>query len=93
MVDVLAAGLTPPVVPCVVGGVVGVVLVLIAALIVPRLIEVLTPDLRRAKALARDSGGSLGYYGPIVAGAIVAVGVVIAAAVLGAILAVLTGGI
>ena len=80
-----------PVLPCVIGVLVGLVLVLLSALILPRLLELLTPGWRQAKEEGRSHGANIKYYSAIVAAAIVAAGLVIAAAVLGAILAVLQG--
>lgn len=72
-----------------VGGVVGVGLVLAASVVLPRFVERITPDLDEAKELARGNVAVAEYFGRIVAAAIIGVSIVVAAAVLGGILAAL----
>ena len=71
----------------VVGALVGMALVLISSLVLPRLIERMTPNLDEEKELARGNVAVAEYYGRIVAGSIIGVSIVIAAAVLGGIIA------
>jgi hypothetical protein len=73
----------------VVGGAVGIVLILAACAVLPRLIERLTPDLDEEKELARGNVAVAEYYGRIVGAAILGMSIVIAAAVLGGIIAAL----
>lgn len=72
-----------------VGGLVGVGLVLGASLALPRLIERLTPNLDEEKQIARGNIAVAQYFGRVVAGSIVGISIVVAAAVLGGILAAL----
>ena len=72
-----------------VGGAVGVVLVLLASVILPRFVERLTPDLDEEKELARGNVAVAEYFGRIVAASIIGLSIVVAAAVLGGILAAL----
>jgi hypothetical protein len=73
----------------VVGGVVGIVLVLVASMMLPRFVERLTPDLDEEKELARGNVAVAEYFGRIVAASILGMSIVVAAAVLGGILAAL----
>ncbi len=72
-----------------VGGLVGVGLVLGASLALPRLIERLTPNLDEEKEIARGNVAVAQYFGRVVAGSVVRISIVVAAAVLGGILAAL----
>ena len=76
----------------VVGGLVGIVLVLAGSLVLPRLIDRLTPDIDEAKEIARGNAAVAEYFGRVVAASIVGMSIVVAAAVLGGILAALHGG-
>ena len=71
----------------VVGGVVGVALVLASSLVLPRLIERLTPNLDEEKEIARGNTAVAEYFGRIVAASIIGMSIVVAAAVLGGIIA------
>jgi len=73
----------------VVGGVVGMALVIASSLILPGLIDRLTPNIDEQKEIARGNAAVGEYYGRIVGSAILGVSIVIAAAVLGGILAAL----
>jgi len=73
----------------VVGGVVGVVLVLSASLVLPRLVERMTPNLDEGKEIARGNVAVAQYFGRVVAASIVGISIVVAAAVLGGIIAAL----
>lgn len=72
-----------------VGGAVGVTLVLTASLVLPRLIERMTPNLDEEKELARGNVAVAEYFGRIVAASIVGISIVVAAAVLAGVLAAL----
>ena len=72
-----------------VGGIVGVFLVLAASVVVPRLIDRLTPNLDEGKEIARGNVAVAQYFGRIVSAAIIGISIVIAAAVLGGIIAAL----
>jgi uncharacterized membrane protein YjfL (UPF0719 family) len=73
----------------VIGGVVGVALVLASSLVLPRLIERMTPNLDEEKEIARGNVAVAQYFGRIAAASIIGVSIVIAAAVLGGIIAAL----
>ena len=71
------------------GGLLGMVLVLIASLIVPRLIDRLTPNIDEQKEIARGNTAVAEYFGRLVSAAILGVSIVVAAAVLGGVIAAL----
>ncbi len=71
------------------GGIVGVVLILAASVLLPRLINRLTPAIDEEKEIARGNVAVAQYFGRVVAAAIIGVSIVVAAAVLGGILAAL----
>jgi uncharacterized membrane protein YjfL (UPF0719 family) len=73
----------------VIGGVIGMALVIASSLILPGLIDRLTPNIDEQKEIARGNAAVGEYYGRIVASAVLGVSIVIAAAVLGGILAAL----
>jgi uncharacterized membrane protein YjfL (UPF0719 family) len=73
----------------VVGGLLGMVLVLIASVIIPRLIDRWTPNIDEQKEIARGNGAVAEYYGRLVSAAILGVSIVVAAAVLGGVIAAL----
>ena len=72
-----------------IGGLIGIVLVLIASLIVPRLINRLTPDIDEDKEIVRGNTAVAEYYGRIVGAVILGLSIVVAAAVLGGVMAAL----
>ncbi len=72
-----------------VGGLVGIILVLTASVVVPRLIERLTPNLDEEKEIARGNVAVAQYFGRIVAASILGLSIVAGAAVLGGIIAAL----
>ena len=74
-----------------VGGVVGVLLVLASSAFLPRLIDRMTPNLDEEKEIARGNAAVAEYFGRVVGAAILGVSIVVAAAVLGGILAALHG--
>jgi ABC-type multidrug transport system fused ATPase/permease subunit len=73
----------------IVGGIAGMGLVLLASAIVPRLIDRLTPNIDEAKEIVRGNVAAAEYFGRVVAAAIIGVSIVVAAAVLGGIIAAL----
>jgi hypothetical protein len=73
----------------VVGAVVGIALVLISSLILPKLIDRLTPDLDEEKEIARGNTAVAEYFGRVVAAGVLGISLVVAAAVLGGIIAAL----
>jgi hypothetical protein len=72
-----------------IGGLVGMMLVLIASLIVPGLINRLTPDIDEQKEIVRGNTAVAEYYGRIVGAVILGLSLVVAAAVLGGVIAAL----
>lgn len=75
----------------VVGGLVGIVLVLASSLFLPRLIERMVPNLDEEKEIARGNVAVAEYFGRVVGASILGVSLVVAAAVLGGVLAALHG--
>ncbi len=73
----------------VLGGVVGLVLILGASTLLPRVINRLTPAIDEEKEIARGNTAVAEYFGRVVAAAIIGVSIVVAAAVLGGIIAAL----
>ena len=73
----------------VIGGLIGMALVIASSLILPGLIDRLTPNIDEQKEITRGNAAVGEYYGRIVGSAILGVSIVIAAAVLGGILAAL----
>jgi uncharacterized membrane protein YjfL (UPF0719 family) len=72
-----------------VGAVVGITLVMLAASFVPRLIDRLTPNIDEGREIARGNTAVAQYFGLICGACILGLSVVIAAAVLGGIIAAL----
>ena len=72
-----------------VGGLVGLGLVALAAVLLPRLIEKFTPNLDEEKEIARGNVAVGEYFGRVVGASILGTSLIIAAAVLGGILAAL----
>jgi ABC-type multidrug transport system fused ATPase/permease subunit len=75
----------------VLGGIVGLFLILAASSLLPRLINRLTPAIDEEKEIARGNVAVAQYFGRVVAASILGVSIVVAAAVLGGILAALHG--
>jgi hypothetical protein len=73
----------------VVGGVVGIALILLASLVLPRLIERFTPNIDEEREIARGNTAVAEYFGRISAACIIGVSIVVAAAVIGGIVAAL----
>ena len=72
-----------------VGGIVGLGLVALAAALLPRLIEKFTPNLDEEKEIARGNVAVGEYFGRVVGASILGVSIIVAAAVLGGIIAAL----
>jgi uncharacterized membrane protein YjfL (UPF0719 family) len=72
-----------------IGGLVGMVLVLISSLIVPRLIDRLTPNIDEQKEIVRGNSAVAEYFGRVAGATIIGMSLVIAAAVLGGVIAAL----
>jgi hypothetical protein len=72
-----------------VGGIVGVLLVFLSSFVLPRLIERMTPHIDEGKEIARGNVAVAEYFGRVIAGSIIGTSIVIAAAVLGGIMAAL----
>jgi len=72
-----------------VGGAIGIVLVLAASLVLPRLIDRMTPNIDEEKEIARGNVAVADYFGRVVAASIIGISIVVAAAVLGGVIAAL----
>jgi phosphate/sulfate permease len=72
-----------------IGALVGMALVLGASFLVPRLIDRLTPNIDEQREIARGNSAVAEFYGRVVAAAILGVSIVVAAAVLGGVMAAL----
>ena len=72
-----------------VGGAIGIVLVLAASLVLPRLIDRMTPNIDEEKEIARGNVAVAEYFGRVVAASIIGISIVIAAAILGGVIAAL----
>ena len=73
----------------IVGAILGTLLILVCSAFLPRLINKMTPNLDEEKEIARGNQAVAEYFGRIVAAAIIGVSIVVAAAVLGGIIAAL----
>lgn len=73
----------------VIGGVVGIALVLLASLVLPQLVDRMTPNIDEDKEIARGNVAVAQYFGRVVGASIMGVSIVVAAAVLGGIIAAL----
>ena len=72
-----------------VGALLGVALVLAAAAVVPRLLDKFTPNIDEGREIARGNAAVAQYFGLVCGAAILGISVVVAAAVLGGIMAAL----
>ena len=70
-----------------VAAVVGIALVMGATMVIPRLMDRLTPNLDEDKEIARGNRAVAEYFGRIVSACIIGISIVIAAAILGGIFA------
>lgn len=71
------------------GGLIGIVLILVASAFLPRFIERLTPNIDEDKEIARGNVAVANYFGRVVGASIIGISIVVAAAVLGGIIAAL----
>ena len=84
-----AQGIGWAVIYAVVGGIIGIALVLGASFLLPHLINRLTPDIDEEKEIARGNLAVAQYFGRVVSASILGISIVVAAAILGGVLAVL----
>ena len=75
----------------VIGALIGTVLIIIVATVLPRIIDKSTPDIDEAKEILRGNEAVAEYFGRVVAAAIIGVSIIIAASVLGGMIAGLHG--
>lgn len=71
------------------GAVIGIILLILCSLTLPSLINRLTPDIDEQKEIARGNSAVGEYFGRVVGSAILGVSIIVAAAVLGGIIAAL----
>jgi small-conductance mechanosensitive channel len=71
----------------IIGGLVGIILVMFATLVIPKLLDRLTPTIDEDKEIARGNRAVAEYFGRIVSACIIGVSIIVAAAILGGILA------
>ena len=71
----------------VVAGVIGILMVMGASLVIPRLLDRLTPNLDEGKEIARGNRAVAEYFGRIVSACVIGISIIIAAAILGGIIA------
>ena len=74
---------------CIVGGLTGIVLVIAASVVLPKIIDRFTPNIDEGKEIARGNVAVAQYFGRVVGASIIGVSIVVAAAVLGGIIAAL----
>ena len=72
-----------------VGGAIGIVLMLAASLVLPKLINRMTPNIDEEKEIARGNVAVAQYFGRVVAASSLGISIVVAAAVLGGVIAAL----
>lgn len=73
----------------IVGAIIGMMLVLVSSLIIPRLLDRLTPSIDEQKEIVRGNQAVAEYFGRLAGAAILGVSIVVAAAVLGGLIAAL----
>ena len=72
-----------------VGGGVGITLIMLAATLLPKILEKFTPALDEEKEIARGNRAVAEYFGRVVSAGILGMSIIVAAAVLGGIIAAL----
>ena len=72
---------------CLMGGLLGIGLVLLSSLFLPKLIERMTPNIDEEKEMLRGNRAVADYFGRVVAAGILGISIVVAAAILGGIIA------
>jgi hypothetical protein len=70
-----------------VGGTIGVILIFLATMLLPRLIDRFTPNIDESKEIARGNQAVAEYFGRITAASIIGISIIIAAAILGGVIA------
>jgi len=75
----------------IVGAVVGILIVLASTSVLPKFLNRLTPDVDEEKEIVRGNRAVAEYFGRITAAAILGISIIVAAAVLGGLLAGLHG--
>ncbi len=70
----------------IVSAAVGVALILAAALLIPKLLDRLAPNIDEEKEIARGNRAVAEYFGRLAAAAIIGISIIIAAAIIGGIL-------
>ncbi len=73
----------------IVGGGVGITLIMLAATLLPKILEKFTPALDEEKEIARGNRAVAEYFGRVVSAGILGMSIIVAAAVLGGIIAAL----
>jgi uncharacterized membrane protein YjfL (UPF0719 family) len=73
----------------VIGALLGMILVMMSTLVIPWLLDRLTPNIDEQKEIARGNGAVAEYFGRVVSAAVLGISIVVAAAVLGGLLAAL----
>jgi uncharacterized membrane protein YjfL (UPF0719 family) len=73
----------------IVGAIVGMALVLVSSLIIPRLLDRLTPNIDEQREIVRGNQAVAEYFGRLAGSAILGVSIVVGAAVLGGLIAAL----
>jgi hypothetical protein len=75
----------------VVGAVIGILLVMASTVVLPKLLNRLTPNVDEEKEIVRGNQAVAEYFGRVVAACILGISLVVAAAVLGGLIAALHG--
>ena len=73
----------------IIGALAGIILLIVSTLILPALINRMTPDIDEQKEIARGNTAVGEYFGRVVGSTILGVSIIVAAAVLGGIIAAL----
>ena len=71
------------------GALIGIIVLIVSTLILPALINRMTPNIDEEKEIARGNSAVGEYFGRVVGAAILGVSIIVAAAVLGGIIAAL----
>ena len=69
----------------VVSALVGIILIMASTMVIPKLLERLTPNMDEDKEIARGNRAVAEYFGRVVAASIIGISIVIGAAILGGI--------
>ena len=71
------------------GALIGIILLILSTLVLPALVNRMTPNIDEQKEIARGNSAVGEYFGRVVGAAILGVSIIVAAAVLGGIIAAL----